>query len=192
MHLLVISGSQQYNGASDSVAKVICQQAKTHFFCEYLKLLDYPELAWKCSYSEEEMTKRETLLKKFQQSDAIVIVVPEYSGMTPPVVKDFFMGITAHDVGFKPALLVTVSAGVGGSYPVFELRGSATKNNKLIFTPNHLIIRNVSDFLDNLDTSNVIYNRMIHSIEELSLMAKAMSRIRTDLLELNNLFPYGM
>ena len=39
----------------------------------------------------------------------------------------------------KPGLIVTVSAGLGGSYPVTELRISSHKNTRLCYIPDHVL-----------------------------------------------------
>ena len=47
----------------------------------------------------------------------------------------------------EPGLIVTVSAGAGGSYPVTELRISSYKNTRLCYIPDHVIVRNVGQML---------------------------------------------
>lgn len=51
-------------------------------------------------------------------------------------------------------MIVSVSSGVGGSYPVAELRMSSYKNNRLCYIPEHLIIRDVESILNEDESKN--------------------------------------
>ena len=68
--------------------------------------------------------------------------------MATPGVKNFLLNCTADEVGHKPALIVTVSATRGGSYPVAELRMSGYKNNRLTWLPEHVIVQHVEQNLN--------------------------------------------
>lgn len=85
---------------------------------------------------------------ELQAADALVIMTPEWSGMATPGVKNFLLNCTAGEIGHKPGLIVTVSASRGGSYPVAELRMSGTKNNRLAWIPEHVIIHHVEQNLN--------------------------------------------
>jgi azobenzene reductase len=66
-------------------------------------------------------------------------------------VKNFLLNCSAAEVGHKPGLIVTVSASRGGSYPVAELRMSGTKNNRLCWIPEHVIIHHAGQNLNEPD-----------------------------------------
>jgi hypothetical protein len=76
------------------------------------------------------------------------LLTPEWSGMATPGVKNFLLNCTAGEIGHKPGLIVTVSASRGGSYPVAELRMSGTKNNRLCWIPEHVIIHHAEQNLN--------------------------------------------
>lgn len=80
---------------------------------------------------------------QLRAADALVVVTPEWSGMATPGVKNFLLNCTAAEVGHKPGLIVAVSASRGGSYPVAELRMSGTKNNRLCWIPEHVLVHHV-------------------------------------------------
>jgi hypothetical protein len=52
------------------------------------------------------------------------------------------------------ALLVTVSSADGGSYPIAELRMSSYKNNRIVYLPEHLIIRFVEKVFNEDPSTN--------------------------------------
>jgi len=70
------------------------------------------------------------IAKQLKSSDALVVVAPEWSGMVPPGLKNFFLLCGADVLAHKPGLIVTVSAGLGGSYPVNSLWHVAQKKKR--------------------------------------------------------------
>jgi len=68
--------------------------------------------------------------------------------MATPILKNFLLMCDMQDTAHKPVLLVSVVKGISGAYPIAELRMNALKNNKLVAVPDHLIIRNVNEMLN--------------------------------------------
>jgi NAD(P)H-dependent FMN reductase len=130
--------------------------------------------------------------------DAFVIISPEWGGMVPAGLKNFFLYCENSEVGHKPALLVSVSSGRGGHYPIAELRMSSYKNNHLCYTPDHVVVSGVKDVLNddkmNEENKNDYYikKRLEYSLNMLVVYAKAFIKIR----ESENIdfetYPYGM
>jgi hypothetical protein len=63
-------------------------------------------------------------------ADSLIVVVPEYAGMAAAAAKNLFLFGGGDLVAHKPALLVAVSSGQGGSYFVAETRASSDKNSR--------------------------------------------------------------
>ena len=80
--------------------------------------------------------------------DGFVVISPEYHGMVPSALKNFFLLAGKDELGHKPGLIVAVSSGRGGSYPVTELRTSSYKNSRLNWIPEHMIVRNSEQVLN--------------------------------------------
>ena len=76
-------------------------------------------------------------------SDGFILVVPEYGGMASPSAKNLFLLCGSGEFSHKPGLIVSVSSGDGGAYPVAELRSSSYKNTHIMWIPENIIIRNV-------------------------------------------------
>ncbi len=131
-----------------------------------------------------------------RESDALIVVVPEWAGMVPPALKNFFLLCATREVGHKPALIVSVSAGVGGSYPVAELRVSSYKNNRLVYIPEHVIIRNVGECLQGEEPSNdrdkEARKRLNHGLAILLEYGKALANVRASGVIDYKEFPFGM
>lgn len=86
--------------------------------------------------------------EELKSCDGFVVIAPEYHGMAPAALKNFFLLAGKEEIGHKPGLIVAVSAARGGSYPVAELRISSYKNSRLVWLPDHVIVRNAETVLN--------------------------------------------
>ena len=89
------------------------------------------------------------------KSDGFILVVPEYGGMATPAAKNIFLLCGDGELAHKPGLIVSVSSGNGGSYPVAELRSSSYKNTHIMWIPENIIIRNVDEFSPGAHGENI-------------------------------------
>ncbi len=154
MKFAIISGSHRPNGNSGRIAHHIEGQLKASGKDTYVLNLATTELPfWDEGLwgAEGLSTKWEKLWNpikaELESADAFVVISPEYHGMAPSKLTNFFLLLGNGDsaVAHKPALLVTVSASAGGAYPAAELRGFSTKNNKMVYLPEQLILRNAGE-----------------------------------------------
>lgn len=133
---------------------------------------------------------------RLRQADGFVIISPEWAGMVPPGLKNFLLFAGPKEVGHKPAVIVTVSAARGGSYPVNELRTSGYKNNRLLYIPEHVLVQDVADVLvgeSPASDRDAWLRRRIEFAERILLeYARAAAAIRSSGLTDHADFPYGM
>jgi len=80
-------------------------------------------------------------------SSGFILVVPEYGGMATPQAKNLFLLCDKGELAHKPGLIVAISSGTGGAYPISELRSSSYKNTHIMWIPENMIIRYVEQFL---------------------------------------------
>ena len=66
--------------------------------------------------------------------------------MATPAAKNIFLLCGNGEFAHKPGLIVSVSSGNGGAYPIAELRSSSYKNTHIMWIPENIIIRNVGEF----------------------------------------------
>lgn len=139
------------------------------------------------------------MARDLRAADALVLVTPEWSGMATPGVKNFLLHCTAEEVGHKPGLIVAVSAGRGGSYPVAELRLSGTKNNRLLWIPEHVLVQNVAGSLNLPDGAPdlgredaAIRDRLRYGLRVLGAYARALTQVRSSGIIDPRAFPNGM
>ena len=137
--------------------------------------------------------------RELQAADALVVISPEWSGMATPGVKNFLLNCSAADVGHKPGLIVTVSAGRGGSYPAAELRMNGTKNNRLAWLPEHVIVQHAEGSLNAPDGAadlskedTMIRARLRYGLRLLGEYAKALAQVRASGVIDHKTFRNGM
>lgn len=129
-------------------------------------------------------------------AQCLVLISPEYGGMASPAVRNFLLYLHPGLVAHKPLLLVGVSHGSGGSYPIAELRAGLHKNTHLCPIPEQLIFRDLGpvdgDRSDPGAQPTWMEARVDFSLEVLRRYAVALSPVRTELSELQAEFPFGM
>ena len=136
---------------------------------------------------------------ELKSADALVVVSPEWGGMATPGVKNFLLNCTAGEIGHKPALIVTVSASRGGSYPVAELRMSGYKNNRVAWIPEHVIVHHVKDNLNAPDGAADLSRediatraRLRYALKVLAEYGKALRGVRASGVIDHQMFKSGM
>ena len=114
-------------------------------------------------------------------SDGFILVVPEYGGMASPAAKNIFLLCGQGEFSHKPGLIVAISSGNGGAYPVAELRSSSYKNTHLMWIPENIIIRNVQEFNPGAHGDNIpewLDNRIDYVLKLLLAYASNMKPLK--------------
>ncbi|WP_126456620.1 NAD(P)H-dependent oxidoreductase [Sulfuriflexus mobilis] len=203
MKVTIISGSHRPQGQSHKVAAFI-QQTLLAGICEecaIVSLADNPLPLWDQGVWEGD-EKWDVLLTPIREelagSDAFVVISPEWHGQVPAGLKNFFLLFGKNELGHKPALIVTVSSGDGGAYPVAELRMSSYKNSRLCYIPEQIILRKVESVLnkdpaDNDERSNSYYRERISwALNILKAYAGALAQVRESGVTQTDTFNNGM
>ncbi|MDG9926892.1 MULTISPECIES: NAD(P)H-dependent oxidoreductase [unclassified Pseudomonas] len=129
-------------------------------------------------------------------ADALVVIAPEWNGMACPAVKNFFLYTSKAELAHKPALLVGVSSGVGGAYPISELRASGYKNCRIAYLPEHLIVRHVEAVLNEGEAAGEgdlrIRRRADYALDILGKYAEALKPVRAAIDLTDPAFTNGM
>lgn len=204
MKITIISGSHRDPSQSIKVARHIQQVLLDSDYCEaaeVFSLAGNPLPLWDQGIWEDDPQWQETLLpmrELFGSSDAFVVVSPEWHGQVPAGLKNLFLLCSKHEVGHKPALIVTVSAGDGGAYPVAELRMSSYKNNRLCYIPEQVIVRHVESVLNsdpetnNARSDSYLRERIEWALTLLGHYAVALKPIRASGITQHKKFANGM
>jgi len=192
MNLIIISASQRKQSQSAKVAQYLSEISTDYEKTMHFELCQYQLPLWDGEQTSKlsEASDWGMINQHLNDADAVIVITPEWSGMASPLLKNFLMMCSSLDTAHKPVLLVAVSSGVSGVYPIAELRMNALKNNKLVAIPDHLIIRNVEEVLNDQkdSTSSLskadehIRHRIGYSLHMLSKYSKSLKTMRAELL----------
>jgi len=191
MKIGIISGSHREQSQSEKVARYAKKQLEESGIADEVFLFTLagnPLPFWdEGIWAGEERWEQAIggLREELKSCDGFIVISPEWHGMVPSGLKNFFLlwpgtGALAH----KPALIVTVSGSIGGTYPVDELRISSYKNSRLCYLPEHLIVRKAGsvfneDPADNdSDAHDYLHGRLVYCLEQLREYALALRQVR--------------
>jgi len=206
MHYVIISGSHRPENLAQSykVSKWLAQEIEKtgKDTTDIISLSNNPYPLWDMRAWQEGSDLLELLspaLEKINKADALILVAPEYAGMVAPALKNFLLYVGSSHVAHKPCLLVGVSASINGVYPVAELRLSGYKNNRMVYIPDHLIVRDVEKVMNDHNINDeceredlYIKKRALYSLDVLCAYTAALKDMRAKTQLLNDSYPNGM
>ena len=204
MKITVVSGSHRKKSQSRKISDVVCHRLAEHQSVTQSEVIDLSMMElplWEEAIWENDpawINRLSALSKVLQESDGFVIVTPEWHGMVPSALKNFFLMWGEGQLAHKPALIVSISSSNGGSYPVAELRMSSYKNNRICYIPEHLIIRNVESIFNEHPQENDakaqhdLNERMLYCIQLLICYAEGFKSIRQKKATDISTFKFGM
>ena len=203
MKIAIISGSHRHNSQSMKVARHIETTLKDGICDEtWLYSLEgnplplWDEGVW--DGEQQWLDLLNPLREQLGSCDALVVITPEWHGQVPAGLKNFFLLFGKNELAHKPALIVSVSAGDGGAYPVAELRMSSYKNSRLCYIPEQVIIRHVESILNDNEADNdtrsdpYIRERLQWSLKILAQYGSALKAVRDSGVTETDKFGNGM
>ena len=204
MKIAIVSGSHRQPSQSHKVAVHIQNTLQDNPACSSADIIDLannPYPLWEESIWDDDpvwLERLAPLRQQLKETDALVIISPEWHGQVPSGLKNFMLLVNRFDVGHKPALIVTVSNGDGGAYPVAELRMSSYKNNRICYIPEQVIIRNCESVLnddpaDNNESADSYFRERIEwALNILTAYGEALKPVRDSGIIFNDKFKNGM
>lgn len=202
MKYAIISGSHRVNSQSGKVARFIAARlaALNPEASSYvLDLGKTPLPLWDESIWQGDPTILslwKPIADELKTSDAAIVIAPEWGGMVPPALKNFFLFAADGSLYHKPGLIVGVSASRNGAYPVAELRVSSYKNTHVQYISEHVIVRQVGDVLNEetpqTDDDISLRKRLDYSLSVLAEYAKALQAVRASGVLNRKDYPFGM
>lgn len=197
MKLMIISSSQRAESQTAKVAQFIAEHAPEHgFSAQHVELhcLNLPFFNGDGQQMEQH-AEWQPLVDQLRDADALVLATPEWNGSASPMLRNLLMALPGSIVEHKPALLVSVVAGLNGVYPITELRGHAFKNNRIVPIPEHLIVRYAPEVFNGLEckgeSDRVARERLQNSLSMLASYAKALVAVQQQ-YRANDWHPSGM
>ena len=188
MQIVIIVGSHRKDSQSAKVAHFLASQLMSlgEHSCWICDLGKEPLPLWDEEIGSDapQWSGLETLTENIDAADAFIMIAPEWHGMVPAALKNFFLVCGGASFAHKPALPVGVSVGPGGTYPINELRTSSYKNNRLCYLPEHLIVRNCMVVMNEDSSENdegehsYISERSLYCMKQLIAYADALAQVR--------------
>ncbi len=152
MNISIISSSHQDDSQSYRVSKIIYEKLKfldASLSIHLLNLASEKLPLWEPNLKSSNKNwdyKWNKISNNLENSNGFIFVVPEYGGMATPSAKNLFLLCNKGEFSHKPGLIVSISSGNGGAYPIAELRSFSYKNTHIMWIPENIIIRNVEQF----------------------------------------------
>ena len=193
--ILIISASPRNGSQSSKVCAVIERLFsvlnRQNRFLD-IAALNLPLAGVPTESPHEDLT---TLQNECLNAAALVIVCPEWGGMATPSIKNALLLLTGAQIAHKPIMLVSVSSGLGGAYPIAELRAFSSKNSHALYVPHHVIVRYVESLWVTEEKSEndlAIENRLSTALQELIIYADALAPHIDQLKSLRQNYRNGM
>ena len=202
MQIAIIVGSHRKDSQSAKVARFLASQLTSlgDHSCWICDLGKDPLPLWDEDIGSDapQWSGLKALTKEIDAADAFIMIAPEWHGMVPAALKNFFLVCGGASFAHKPALPVGVSVGPGGTYPINELRTSSYKNNRLCYLPEHLIVRNCMVVMNKEESENdegehsYISQRSLYCMKQLIAYADALTQVRASGTADLTPYPNGM
>jgi NAD(P)H-dependent FMN reductase len=111
-------------------------------------------------------------------ADGYVFVSPEWNGTTGPGLINLML-YAGTELAHKPVMLVGVSSGRGGTYPLADMRLMGYKNRHYVIIPENAIVQHVEETLvDGQMTDGWVRDRLQYGTTVLVEYAKALAQVR--------------
>ena len=187
MKISIISASHRINSQSKKISGIVQDNLKQRDSKLDVEILDLAGAAlplWSPEKKDGKGVWGETwnsISENLHESDGFILVVPEYGGMATPAAKNIFLLCGNGEFAHKPGLIVSISSGTGGAYPISELRSSSYKNTHLMWIPENIIVRNVEEFNPGSHGKNIpewLDNRIDYVLKLLLTYSSSMKPIR--------------
>ena len=202
MQIAIIVGSHRKDSQSAKVARFLASQLTSlgDHSCWICDLGKDPLPLWDEDIGSDapQWSDLKALTKEIDAADAFIMIAPEWHGMVPAALKNFFLVCGGASFAHKPALPVGVSVGPGGTYPINELRTSSYKNNRLCYLPEPLIVRNCMVVMNKEESENdegehsYISERSLYCMKQLIAYADALAQVRASGTADLTPYPNGM
>lgn len=196
LNIVLVAGSSQPDSQSAKVAAFLGKRLQAMQLCTTPRVIDLglaPLPLWPAKDEHGIWADHAALLR---EADALVVLTPEWHGMACPALKNLFVHASYRELGHKPALLVGISSGQGGAYPLSELRASSYKNCRVCYLPEQLIVRQVEAVMNGPEGTGVddlrIRGRADWSLQVLAEYAKALGGMNKRISIENPGFANGM
>jgi NAD(P)H-dependent FMN reductase len=195
MNIVIISASMRTQSQSLKVSEWLARHSETLGITA--EVLDLHTFKLPMFDDGETAAENQVMLReKLTNADAYVFVSPEWNGMMSHGLINM-LHFVGQEMAYKPVMLVGVSAGRGGTYPVAQMKQLGGKNRHYIISPENLVVSGVESAFNTpeiveSEADFAIKNRADYSLKVLIELAGALTHVRSgSVIDLKN-FSNGM
>ena len=193
MKITIISGSTRDNSESKLIAEYlsVCL-TKNNINSVILDLNEKRLPLYNATESGSWELIWDEISRLLNQSDGFVFVSPEWDGMFSVGLHNMFHYVDK-ELADKPVLLVGVSSGRGGQYPLQQMRIMGYKNKRFVVIPESLYYDHIQESLiDNAFVNNQVIERTSYALKILIEYAKSLKLVRDSGVINYEKFPNGL
>ena len=195
MRIIIVSASSRKNSESFRVSTYVKNELEkdSAMQVELISLQENPVPLWEQDENPNE--ERKECMRVFENADGFIFVIPEWNGMAPPGLRNLFL-CAEYEMAHKPCLLIGVTVGLSGAYPLIEMRACSYKNSRICYLPEQMVIKQVHKFLktekpqDEID--EMVRERITYCLSLLKEYTKALKGVRESGVVDHKSFPSGM
>ncbi len=193
LNIAIISASHRSGSQSLRIAEALRDQFLLGN-ADVIDLFDENLPLWDGEQATMASNEVASVKARVKAADGLVMVIPEWHGMVPAGLKNLLLWLGADELAHKPVLLVGISVSSGGAFVVSEMRASGYKNSRMLYLPEHLLLRNVADLWQQEDAEADAYisARTRYCVDQLLVYCSAMRPMRESLCEGLAEYPNGM
>ena len=181
MRITIISASMRPGSQSLKVSMWLSEHAQT--LGVETEVIDLNEARLPMYDASDDIGKHAVdILKSIDSSDGFVFVSPEWNGsMSHGLVN--MLHYVDHELANKPVMLVGVSDGRGGHYPLMQMRIMNYKNNHYVISPEVLLVQDSKNVLNNHDESEgpdgYVKKRAEYALKVLLAYSESLKSVRS-------------
>lgn len=190
-HIVIISGGHRPTGNSPRIARHVEKELQKRGHSTYVLDLAQTHLPlwdegmWGVEGLKDKWSVWEPHRAEIAKAEGLVLIAPEYHGNVPSALINVLMLLgNGTDAAHKPTLLVGVSSGTGGAYVIQQLRGNGSKNNRMLFLPEHLLVRDADNMFaanakpEHKKASDYLQSRLEWALTQLEDYIPALNSVR--------------
>lgn len=178
--IIIFQGSTRDNSQSRKVSEYLeNMQESIDFSAEIIDLYQLNLPIYDDTKEGKWSAKWNPVLDKIKESDGFIFVSPEWDGMASVGILNMLHYVPNDSMAHKPVMLVGVSNGRGGSYPLAQMKQMGPKNKHYVISPENLIFGDVEKVLvDGEVLVEGLAKRAKYSLIILKEYAKALKNVR--------------
>ena len=148
-------------------------------------------------FSQTPVPQWEKLARQLGRADGYAWIIPEWNGGANPSIKNMLLYADSQLLAHKPVMLVGISAGRGGFYPIMDTRSAGHKDTRYVISPEAIVINDCHNVfqtpeLDEQAPDYALKLRTVYALSILKLYTEALKSLRQSKVIDHQTYPFGV